>query len=66
MRASLTQAFLSRLQDRTATYNVLKWEEQSKEREHLLHNMCQYKYVLRDPNRRSYASNLRNRGLSRD
>ncbi len=43
------QAFLRRLQQKTSNYNVGKWEEDENERKKLLKNICEYNYIIDQP-----------------
>ena len=40
------QAILKRLQDKTSNYSVQKWEEDFKETEKRMKNMCEYPFAL--------------------
>ncbi len=40
------QAFLKRLQDKTATYSVEKWDSDFRETEKRMKSLCEYPFVL--------------------
>lgn len=40
------QAILKRLQDKTATYSVEKWDNDFRETEKRMKSMCEYPFVL--------------------
>jgi hypothetical protein len=40
------QSILKRLQEKTANYNVAKWDEEAELRKKILKNICEYPYQL--------------------
>lgn len=50
------QSILKRLQDKTSNYSVLKWEEDFRETEKRMKNMCEYPLVFNNLNKN--GSNL--------